>query len=87
MTLNCFIMYHASGFMDKYMCGSQPETMVADVNGMPVIETAIADEDVYTKENLAVLRDYLVEKCNTLALQIERDKNGEAVYHGDLVAE
>lgn len=87
MTLNCFIMYHASGFMDKYMCGSQPETMVADANGMPVIETAIADEDVYTKENLAVLRDYLVEKCNTLALQIERDQNGEAVYHGDLVAE
>lgn len=87
MTLNCFIMYHASSFTDKYMCGSQAQTMVADINGIAVAEALGPDEVVYTKKNLAILRDYLVEKCNTLALQIERDRNGSAVYSGDLIEE
>lgn len=87
MTGNCFIMYHASGFTDKYMYQNESGRMVADINGSAVTEVMQGEEAVYTKKNLAVLRDYLVEKCNTLALEIERDRNGEAVYQGNLIEE
>ena len=40
----------------------------------------------YTRQNLAVLRNFIVERCNTLALEIARDDNGDAVYNGDLIA-
>lgn len=36
----------------------------------------------YTIEELGELRDYIVEKCNTLAEQMPRDANGEVVYEG-----
>lgn len=87
MTGNCFIMYHASGFTDKYMYQNESGRMVADINGSAVTEVMQGEEAVYTKKNLAVLRDYLVEKCNTLALEIERDRNAEAVYQGNLIEE
>lgn len=87
MTSNCFIMYHASSFTDKYMYQNESGKMVADMNGRAVTEVVQEEKVVYTKKNLAILRDYLVEKCNTLALEIARDRNGEPVYDGDLVAE
>ena len=34
----------------------------------------------YTISELAELRDFIVEKCNELAEEIERDENGMAVY-------
>ncbi len=65
MTLNCFILYHASDFSEKYM--------------------QEADDSGHTKNELASLRDYLVEKCNELSLEIAHDDSGTAYYDGDLV--
>ncbi len=87
MTCNCFIMYHASTFSDKYMYRNQSGSMVANTDVAAVTAVATEEKIVYTKKNIAILRDYLVEKCNTLALQIERDTQGNAVYDGDLIAE
>lgn len=87
MTCNCFIMYHASSFSEKYMYKNQSGSMVADANASAVTEVVTEEKIVYTKKNMAVLRDFLVEKCNELALQIERDENGNAIYHGDLIVE
>ncbi|MBQ6786720.1 MAG: DUF3810 domain-containing protein [Lachnospiraceae bacterium] len=87
MTSNCFIMYHASSFSEKYMCGNEAGSMVADANASAVTEIVTEEKIVYTKKNIAILRDFLVERCNELALQIERDEKGNAVYHGDLIAE
>ncbi len=44
--------------------------------------TPIASEDSrqYTISELAQLRDFIVEKCNELSEEIERDENGMAVY-------
>lgn len=86
MTSNCFVMYHASSFTDKYMYQNESGRMVADMNDSAVTEVVYEERNVYTKKNIAILRDYLVEKCNTLSLEIERDRNGEPVYDGDLIA-
>lgn len=86
MTLNCFILYHATGFAQKYMV-KETGTMVVDMSDTAVVEVDTKGKSVYTKKNLATLRDYLVEQCNTLADQIDRDEQGTAVYSGDLIAE
>lgn len=86
MTLNCFILYHATGFAQKYMV-KETGTMVVDMSDTAVIEVDTKGKSAYTKKNLATLRDYLVEQCNTLADQIDRDVQGTAVYSGDLIAE
>ena len=85
MTLNCFILYHATGFAQKYMV-KETGTMVVDMSDTAVVEVDTKGKSAYTK-NLATLRDYLVEQCNTLADQIDRDEQGTAVYSGDLIAE
>ncbi len=87
MTFNCFIMYHASSFSEKYMYQDQSGSMVADVDAAAVMEVATEEQIVYTKKNIAVLRDFLVEKCNEMALQMERDQKGNLIYKGDLIAE
>ncbi len=86
MTLNCFILYHATGFAQKYMV-KETGTMVVDMSDTAVVEGDTKGKSAYTKKNLATLRDYLVEQCNTLADQIDRDEQGTAVYSGDLIAE
>lgn len=86
MTLNCFILYHATGFAQKYMV-KETGTMVVDMSDTAVVEVDIKGKSAYTKKNLATLRDYLVEQCNTLVDQIDRDEQGTAVYSGDLIAE
>lgn len=86
MTLNCFILYHATGFAQKYMV-KETGTMVVDMSDTAVVEVDTKGKNAYTKKNLATLRDYLVEQCNTLADQIDRDEQGTAVYSGDLIAE
>ena len=86
MTLNCFILYHATGFAQKYMV-KETGTMVVDMSDTAVVEVDTKGKSAYTKKNLAKLRDYLVEQCNTLADQIDRDEQGTAVYSGDLIAE
>lgn len=86
MTLNCFILYHATGFAQKYMV-KETGIMVVDMSDTAVVEVDTKGKSTYTKKNLATLRDYLVEQCNTLADQIDRDEQGTAVYSGDLIAE
>ncbi len=86
MTLNCFILYHATGFAQKYMV-KETGTMVVDMSDTAVVEVDTKGKSAYTKKNLATLRDYLVEQCNTLTDQIDRDEQGTAVYSGDLIAE
>ena len=86
MTLNCFILYHATSFAQKYMV-KETGTMVVDMSDTAVVEVDTKGKSAYTKKNLATVRDYLVEQCNTLADQIDRDEQGTAVYSGDLIAE
>lgn len=84
MTLNCFILYHASDFSQKYMASEDKEesSLLADVSDNAA---AKADTGSHTKKELALLRDFLVEKCNALAREIPHDDSGEAYYDGDLV--
>jgi len=86
MTLNCFILYHATGFAAQYMV-KETDTMVADLSESAVATVTTTKHSAYTKKNLATLRDYLVEQCNTRAAQLIRDENGTPVYDGDLIAE
>jgi hypothetical protein len=91
MTLNCFVLYHASSFEDKYLAG-QDETQMLVVSTSTDAAAQVAyygdgdeTERVYTRKELATLRDYIVEKCNVLSLEIDHDDLGEAYYDGDLI--
>lgn len=44
-----------------------------------------ARED-YTLEELMIVRDFVVEKCNYLSQQMERDEAGNIIYAGDMEA-
>lgn len=84
MTANCVVFYHASDFTEKYgLGGKQADEAVLAA----FADTATYEESVYTKDNLAIVRDNIVEKCNQLAEQIERNERGDVVYEGDLFAE
>lgn len=71
MTLNCTILYHASSFSEKYF-GSME---------------GYEKNKQYTVEELRTLRNFVVEKCNSLSQQMNRDEEGEILYDGDFVAE
>lgn len=64
MTLNCFILYHASTFSAVYF------EQKHDVE--------------YDLEDLIVVRNMVVEECNRLATEMERDENGAIVYDKDI---
>lgn len=85
MTLNCSILYHASDFSDKYMTRNRAErdddALLVDFSDEAVAKTRT---DGYSKEEIALLRDFIVERCNTLAGEIARDENGRAYYDGNL---
>ncbi len=80
MTSNCFIMYHASDFDARYLTQGGAD-LVADISDDAV---ALSGERRYTYEDLALLRDHIVERCNTLAVRFERDADGNIIYGGDL---
>lgn len=61
MTLNCFILYHASPFSQKYFGESKGE---------------------YSLEELLLVRNYVVEQCNSLSLKMNRAEDGSIVYTG-----
>lgn len=63
MTLNCFILYHASTFSERYY----KET-----------------KENYSLEELITVRNYVVEQCNRLSLEMERDAEGNILYAGDI---
>lgn len=102
MTLNCFILYHATGFEAQYEPSALAFLTITDemeiafseemsggvLDKATVINTErkVNDEGeiVYSYSDLATLRDYIVEKCNRLAYQMERDENGNILYRGDI---
>lgn len=84
MTLNCFILYHGSSFSEKYLADRlEAEMMVASVSDRAAAQ--VYGERSYTKRELAVLRDYIVKKCNELEKVIPHDDSGDAYYDGDLI--
>ncbi|MBE5876938.1 MAG: DUF3810 domain-containing protein [Lachnospiraceae bacterium] len=84
MTANCSVFYHASDFTEKYgRGGRQNDEAVREV----FADRESYESQVYTKENLAILRDYIVTQCNMLAEEIAHDEQGDAVYEGDLIIE
>lgn len=87
MTLNCFILYHASDFSEKYMTVyEEADMMVVDSSDGAVTHVQGSDRR-YTKDELAALRDFIVKKCNELADTFERDDSGDIIYEGDIIAE
>ncbi len=63
MTLNCFILYHASTFSERYYGETREQ---------------------YELEELIRVRNFVVERCNQLAKEMERDAQGNVVYHQDI---
>lgn len=63
MTLNCFILYHASTFSEKYYG---------------------KDTGEYTLEELIQVRNAVVEQCNRLSGEVERNEDGSVRYAGSL---
>lgn len=84
MTLNCFIFYHSSSFADKYLAKELAEKFLVVSNSERAVAQAATQRN-YTKRELAVLRDYIVEKCNELEKQVIHDDYGEICYDGDLI--
>ncbi|MDO4284268.1 MAG: DUF3810 domain-containing protein [Eubacteriales bacterium] len=67
MTLNCFILYQATGLTDGSKEWSEQERAL-----------------FYSKEQLALLRDYIVEQANVLAGEVPRNEAGEVVFQADV---
>lgn len=86
MTLNCSILYHASSFSEKYMASGETQkyedALLVDASENAVVRARI---DGYSKKEIAMLRDYIVERCNELAQEVARDDSGVPYYEGDLV--
>lgn len=84
ITLNCSMLYHCSklevtgGAERKFDFGEKAYDNTQD-NSADAVEYTRSDFD-----NLLILRNYLVEKCNELSLLVERDGQGELTYSGDL---
>lgn len=68
MTLNCFLLYQAPTFYERFPIGGAPGRE-------------------YGTEELAILRDYVVEQANELAVCFERDEKGYILYDMNMEAE
>lgn len=69
MTLNCFILYHASTFSERYF---------------GIEDGAGASKGEYTLEELIQVYNMVAEQCLLLSEEIERDENGRALYTGSV---
>lgn len=91
MTFNCFILYHSSSFSEKYLARHlESDEMVVSISDQAVVQVHIQNDATaggrtYTTGELAVLRDYIVVKCNELQKVIPHDDSGNAYYDGDLM--
>lgn len=63
MTLNCFILYHASTFSETYFG---------------------EDDGEYSLDELIAVRNMVVEQCNGLCMEMERDEEGNIQYDKDI---
>ena len=68
MTLNCFILYHASTFSEKYFSNLE----------------GYEPGKEYTLDDLIRLRNFVVKECNALSLEMTRAEDGTIVYQGDM---
>ena len=86
MTLNCSILYHTSSFSEKYMSNDETKKY-DDALLVDASEDAVARmrTNGYSKKEIALLRDFIVERCNVLAEEVARDDSGVPYYEGDLV--
>lgn len=85
MTFNCFILYHSSSFSEKYLSAlAGSDRLFASTSDQAVAQT-VSDETTYTKKELAIMRDHIVERCNELEKVVPHDDSGDAYYGGDLV--
>ena len=80
--LNCFILYHSSSFAEKYLVKDLEDKIMVVSNSEHAVTQA---GKKYTKRELAVLRDYIVERCNELEKQMVHDDHGDLYYDGDLI--
>ncbi len=69
-TLNCFVLYHASTFEQKYVSEYLKDK----------------GDRKYSIDELAGLRDLVVTRANELALKMPRDEAGYLTYDGDMAA-
>ena len=69
MTLNCFILYHASTFSERYF-GSDGGAGTGSAE--------------YTLEELIGIYNLVAERCLALSGEIERDESGQALYTGSV---
>ncbi len=80
MTLNCFILYHATTFSEKYFGADISENMSEDMS-KKVLQSA---SEIAGCE-LMDLRNMVVEQCNILSMQVERDEEGAVKYTGSIL--
>lgn len=69
MTLNCFILYHASTFSERYFGGDGGNNEEATE---------------YTLEELMSVYNVVAKQCLELSQVIDRDADGRAVYSGSV---
>ncbi len=89
MTLNCFILYHCSPITDMYEIGGQGRSEYGpEVRGGGEYGPEVRGEGEYGREELALLRDYVVTQANELAEQLPRDEKGyiDETVGGDIIA-
>lgn len=72
MTMNCFILYHASTFSQRFF---KIEGEVGEVG---------TESAEYTLEELISVYNMVAERCLALSEEIERDENGQALYTGSV---
>ena len=73
MTLNCFVLYHASTFSERYF-GSGGKEGGGEGTG----------NQEYTLEELIQVYNMVAERCIALSEEIERDGSGRALYIGSV---
>jgi hypothetical protein len=71
MTLNCYIIYHCPSFMQMYHVGNTKNRYTQEEKA----------------EHIAVLRNYIVRKADSLSDEFERDSDGYIIYNGDMKAQ
>lgn len=79
MTLNCSIFYHAPDFEQRYLTYGGGKNGSSAVGG-----NNENNKKMYSNEELAALRDYIVLRCNELAPAFTRDEYGYIIYDKDL---
>ena len=90
MTLNCYVIWHADGLTEETArrdVQSRSTVTPDTVSSAGSAEEASAGRETWTAGQMAELRDYIVDRADTLAEQVSRDDDGSIVFEGDLKEE